>query len=171
MVTQSAIEFRYDCVAGRLAKVESLTEFPFGAGDFQRCFSYNHIMSMASYRLQENNDPGVNCFAANLGHGRWLLILRRWLGHFGLLATPLLEHKPNRLHWLQRSKIKPYFGWNERSAEDCYYSNQHALLVLCYLVMINSPPARALTAFHPFRRQQYDLLCFERGFLGCVNVA
>ena len=31
VVTQSAIEFRYDCVAGRLAKVESLTESPFGA--------------------------------------------------------------------------------------------------------------------------------------------
>ena len=29
MVTQSAIEFRYDCVASSLAKVESLTEFPF----------------------------------------------------------------------------------------------------------------------------------------------
>ena len=46
VVTQSAIEFRYDCVAGRLAKVESLTEFPFGAGDFQRCFSYNHISNV-----------------------------------------------------------------------------------------------------------------------------
>ena len=54
--TQSAIEFRYDCVAGRLAKVESLTEFPFrGRGLSKMLFiqPYNVMMSMASKRLQE----------------------------------------------------------------------------------------------------------------------
>ena len=56
--TQSAIEFRYDCVAGRLAKVESLTEFPFQGMELSKMlfiqpYNANGVEEVAREMTQE----------------------------------------------------------------------------------------------------------------------